>query len=117
MNSKAFYTTIAIDLLRKAAPIFGMSLFLLLSACASMGHEFPAGQVQSIRIGETTQNDIFATFGKPWRTGIENGLKTWTYGDYHYNAFSESETEDLLIKFDKHGKVSSYTYNSTKRAQ
>jgi outer membrane protein assembly factor BamE (lipoprotein component of BamABCDE complex) len=94
-----------------------MAVFLATAGCASMGHEFPAGQVQSIRIGQTTQNDIFTTFGTPWRTGIENGLKTWTYGDYHYSAFQDSETEDLVIKFDKHGVVSAFTYNSTKRAK
>ncbi len=94
-----------------------LSACLLGSGCASMGHEFPAGQVQTIRIGETTENDIFRTFGNPWRTGIDNGLKTWTYGNYRYNAFTDSETEDLVIKFDKRGVVSSFNYNSTKRSK
>ncbi len=92
-------------------------LLIAIIGCANIGHEFPAGQVQTIKIGETTQNDIYTTFGTPWRTGLENGLKTWTYGNYRYSAFSESETEDLVIKFDKRGVVSSYSYNSTKRAK
>ncbi|MDO9105431.1 MAG: outer membrane protein assembly factor BamE [Methylovulum sp.] len=106
-----------VGMLRHVFRGFVLSTALLGSGCASMGHEFPAGQVQTIRIGETTQNDIFTTFGTPWRSGIENGLKTWTYGNYRYNAFTESETEDLVIKFDKRGVVSSYTYNSTKRSK
>jgi len=94
-----------------------ISLFMLCSGCVSVGHEFPAGQVQSIRIGETTQNDVFTTFGSPWRTGIESGLKTWTYGNYYVSAFGENQAEDLVIKFDKRGLVSSYNYNTTKRAK
>ncbi len=94
-----------------------MSCLLMVAGCATVGHEFPAGQVQSIRIGETTQNDVFTTFGTPWRTGIDNGLKTWTYGNYYLTAFGENQAEDLVIKFDKRGVVSSYNYNSTKRAK
>lgn len=96
---------------------FVVAVFLSCAGCASIGHQFPAGQVQTIRIGETTQNDIFTTFGTPWRTGIENGLKTWTYGNYSYNVLTESETEDLVIKFDKRGIVSAFTYNSSKRSK
>ncbi len=113
MNAN-FFTVLS---LRKVFRALVLSLCALGSGCASMGHEFPAGQVQTIRIGETTENDIFRTFGNPWRTGIENGLKTWTYGNYRYNAFTESETEDLVIKFDKRGVVSSFNYNSTKRSK
>lgn len=99
--------------------VCGMLVLAALSGagCATMGHEFPAGQVQAIRIGETTENDIFRTFGNPYRTGLENGLKTWTYGHYRYSAFEESEAEDLVIKFDKRGVVSAFTYNSTKRSK
>jgi outer membrane protein assembly factor BamE (lipoprotein component of BamABCDE complex) len=95
-----------------------MALLLMLSSgCASVGHSFPASQVPTIRIGETTQNDIYTTFGAPWRTGVDNGMKTWTYGDYRYGLFNDSSTEDLVIKFDKRGVVSSFTYNTTKRSK
>ena len=94
-----------------------MSLFLLFSGCASIGHEFPAGQISTIRIGETTQNEIYATFGKPWRTGIDNGMKTWTYGNYRYSLFSDHSAEDLVIKFDKRNVVSAYVFNTTKRSK
>jgi outer membrane protein assembly factor BamE (lipoprotein component of BamABCDE complex) len=90
---------------------------LSLSGCASIGHEFPAGQVQSIRIGESTQSDIANTFGTPWRTGIESGFKTWTYGNYYLSLVGENQAEDLVIKFDKRGIVSSFNYNSTKRSK
>ena len=89
----------------------------LLSGCVTVGHEFPAGQVSSIKIGESTQNDVTNLFGTPWRTGIENGLKTWTYGDYNYSLFGNGNSEDLVIRFNKNNVVSSYTFNSTKRSK
>lgn len=89
----------------------------LMTGCASIGHEFPASQVSTIRIGETTQSDIYTTFGTPWRTGIENGMKTWTYGDYRYSLFNDGSTEDLVIKFDSSGVVASYVFNTSKRSK
>lgn len=94
-----------------------ITMFLLTSGCATLGHEFPAGQVSSIKIGETTQNDIYTTFGAPWRTGLDNGMKTWTYGNYYYSLFSDGSTEDLVIKFDKRGVVASFVFNTTKRSK
>lgn len=94
-----------------------MMMFLLTSGCATIGHEFPAGQVSTIKIGETTQNDIYTTFGNPWRTGLDNGMKTWTYGNYYYSLFSDGSTEDLVIKFDKRGVVASYVFNTSKRSK
>jgi len=103
--------------LRSIAWVVALSMGLLLSGCFSVGHPFPAGQVSAIRIGETTQNDIYTLFGVPWRTGLDNGMKTWTYGDFQYNLFDESSAEDLVIKFDKRGVVSSFSFNTSKRSK
>lgn len=102
---------------RQAACGMVFSGLLALSGCASIGHEFPSGQVSMIRIGVTTQNDIYTTFGAPWRTGVDSGMKTWTYGHYRYSLFSDAETEDLVVKFDSRGVVSSYVFNTTKRSK
>lgn len=118
MKNNVFYSTgFSAGLLRKIAGSLIMAMFLLSSGCATVGHEFPAGQVSTIKIGETTQNDIRATFGNPWRTGMEDGLRTWTYGIYRYSLFDEASTEDLLIRFDKRGVVSSFVFNTTKRSK
>ncbi|HCT99265.1 MAG TPA: hypothetical protein DF614_04120 [Methylococcaceae bacterium] len=97
------------------------AIFLLaanhLTACVTVGHEFPAGNVSSIKVGESTQNDMTNLFGTPFSTGIENGLKTWTYGDYSYNLFGNGNIDELVIRFNKHNIVSSYTFNSTKRSK
>ncbi|MFH1216144.1 MAG: outer membrane protein assembly factor BamE [Pseudomonadota bacterium] len=86
---------------------------LILPGCATVGRDFPVSQIPRIQIGQTTQNDIRAMFGEPWRVGIENGEKTWTYGKYRYAAFSESSTRDLVVRFNPSGVVTSYTYNTT----
>jgi hypothetical protein len=117
MLSDFCYSDRISGVLSKTVGALAMSAFLLTSGCASIGHEFPAGQVPTIRIGQTTQNDIYTTFGAPWRTGIDNGMKTWTYGHYRYSLFSEGETEDLVIKFDNRGIVASYVFNTTKRSK
>ena len=92
----------------------GMIVFaLFLSACATVGKDFPSGKVNEIQIGKTTQAEIEAMFGKPWRTGIEDGFVTWTYGKYKYSAFSQTQTKDLVVRFDNSKIVRSYTFNTT----
>lgn len=112
-----FCSAFRADILRKTFSSLIVLTLLLSSGCASVGHEFPASQVSTIRIGETTQNDIYTTFGSPWRTGIDNGMKTWTYGNYHYSLFSDHSAEDLVIKFDKRGVVAAFVFNTTKRSK
>jgi hypothetical protein len=116
MKTELFWAECSARLLRKSLWLCVLML-LLSSGCASVGHEFPLSQVSTIRIGETTLNDVYTTFGAPWRTGIDNGMKTWTYGNYHYSLFNEGSTEDLVIKFDKRGVVSDFVFNTTKRSK
>ena len=52
-------------------------------------------------------------FGDPWRTGIEDGKRTWSYGRYRYSLFDDAETTDLVVRFNKDGTVSSYVFNTT----
>lgn len=104
-------------LLRKTLGGLAVMIFLMTSGCATVGHDFPTAPVSTIKIGETTQNDIYTTFGAPWRTGLDNGMKTWTYGSYYYSLFSDGSTEDLVIKFDNRGVVASFVFNTTKRSK
>ena len=94
-----------------------LALMLGTAGCASVGHEFPKEQVGTIQIGKTTMDDIRDTFGAPWRVGIENGQKTWTYGKYQYNLFSPAKTTDLVIRFNDQGVVQAYNYNTTDHSQ
>lgn len=85
----------------------------LLAGCATVGEDFATHKVEEITIGETTRDDIQEMFGDPWRTGVEDGKRTWSYGKYRYSLFDDAETTDLVVRFNKDGTVSSYVYNTT----
>jgi outer membrane protein assembly factor BamE (lipoprotein component of BamABCDE complex) len=84
-----------------------------LTGCVSAGHKFEAGNVPMLRVGETTQAEVREFFGPPWRTGLEDGQRTWTYGYYRYSLFAHPTAHDLVVRFDDAGRVDSYTYSST----
>ncbi len=88
-----------------------LACFIGLTGCATVGHEFPVDKVRTLEIGQTTKEEVFDMFGAPWRTGIEDGLTTWTYAHYKKTA-TETMTRDLVIRFDDQGRVVSYTFNS-----
>jgi outer membrane protein assembly factor BamE (lipoprotein component of BamABCDE complex) len=94
-----------------------IAFFVAFTGCFTVGHDFPVDQVSAIKIGKTTQSDIRTMFGSPWRVGMEDGQRTWTYGKYRYSAFSEARTQDLVIRFDDQGKVISFTFNSTEHQE
>jgi outer membrane protein assembly factor BamE (lipoprotein component of BamABCDE complex) len=86
---------------------------LLLAGCATAGREFSESEVRNIRIGQTTQVQVRSMFGPPWRTGLENGQETWTYGAYRYSILAPESSSDLKIRFDANGVVASYAYSTT----
>jgi hypothetical protein len=86
---------------------------LLLAGCLTVGRAFPVDPVRDIKLGATTRDEVRKTFGEPWRTGLEDGQRTWTYGHYRYAALGTTRTRDLVIRFDDKGRVVSYTFNST----
>jgi hypothetical protein len=108
-NARATRTTLGLAL--------GAGFLFFLTACATIGRDFDASKVYDVRIGNTTQAEIQAMFGRPWRVGIEDGKLTWTYGSYHYSAFSEARTKDLVVRFDANNVVVSYTFNTTDAAE
>jgi hypothetical protein len=93
--------------------IVAVAAAVQLAACVSVGDPFSVNAVRRIEIGRTTQEDVRRMFGEPWRTGVDDGQKTWTYGDYRYSLFSEAKTRDLVVRFDDRGIVRGYTFNST----
>ncbi|MFZ5564627.1 MAG: hypothetical protein ACOZBW_11295 [Thermodesulfobacteriota bacterium] len=92
----------------------GMMVFLLATGCATVGKDFSSSAAETIVINKTTIDDIRNMLGEPWRTGIEDGLKTWTYGYYQYRLFGPSDTKDLIIRFNADNTVASYTFNTTR---
>ena len=86
---------------------------MILSSCATAGKDFPESRVAEIHIGKTTQAEIREMFGSPWRVGVEDGLATWTYGKYRYRLLGETNSKDLVIRFDAKNVVTSYSFNTT----
>ncbi len=99
--------------MRNLRPLITLMLLAILSLPAtgcmpSVGRPFPVKQVRQIEIGTTSQIEIRQMFGNPWRTGIEDGFRTWTYGEY-----SVKKTRDLIIRFDDQNVVKSYSFSSS----
>lgn len=90
-----------------------LGTLLLCAGCASVGRPFPVAAVSQIRVGETTREEVRDLFGEPWRTGIEDGKRTWTYAHYRYSLFGGVRTRDLYLRFNDEGVVVSYAFNST----
>jgi hypothetical protein len=88
-------------------------ILLVFSGCATIGKDFPDSKVSEIEIGMTTQDEIRTMFGSPWRIGIEDGQRTWTYGNYSYGLFVEKKAKDLVIRFNDKNVVASYTFSTT----
>ena len=93
-----------------AATAFAVAFF---TGCMTVGRPFPTHEVRQIETGTTTRDEVKRLFGEPWRTGLEDGESTFTYGHYQYSLFGEGTTRDLVVRFDGHGVVSSYSFNST----
>jgi hypothetical protein len=89
-----------------------MTCLIFAIGCASVGRDFPVENVSRIETGKSTQADIIRLFGNPWRTGLENGKITYTYGKYHYSVMSGTATSDLIIRFDEKNVVESYSFNT-----
>ena len=90
-----------------------LALTMTIGGCITLGREFPVDAISKIQKGKTTRTEIDQLFGSPWRTGVDDGMRTWTYAHYRYSLFGESKTRDLVIRFDDKGIVASYTFNST----
>jgi len=92
--------------------LFGLVLSVL-TGCMTVGRRFPVDPIHRLQIGKTKKEDISLMFGQPWRTGIEDGKKTWTYGHYRYSLFGETKTADLVLRFNDNDVLISYTFNSS----
>jgi hypothetical protein len=97
---------------RLLVALAGFLLVAELGGCVTVGGNFPVEQVPNIRIGTDRQVDIERMFGPPWRTGMEDGQKTWTYGDYKWTLVGQTRTRDLVVRFDRNGVVTSYSFSS-----
>jgi len=47
-------------------------------------------------------------FGPPFKKGVQNGHKTWTYEYNFYNVLGNNITKDIIIVFTESGVVKSH---------
>ena len=94
-------------------PIRTLGLAVLCAGCMTVGRDFPVAPVDSVEIGTTTMADVRRLFGEPWRRGVEDGERTWTFAKYHYNVFGATQTRDLKVRFDAKDRVVAFSFNST----
>ena len=113
MNNKGSYANSQYIQLPVIMLALSAVLVMFFAGCATVGQDFPDTNVTDIEIGKTTQDDIRIMFGAPWRVGIEDGQRTWTYGNYSYGLFVEKKAKDLVIRFDDKNVVASYTFSTT----
>ena len=85
-----------------------MMLFGFVMGCGTVGTPFDEKRVTQIQTGTTKKEDIRKLFGKPFRTGIENGRVVWIYEYNAYSALGAGSYKDLIVVFDDRGTVHSH---------
>tara|TARA_B100000686_G_C16745753_1_gene949351 strand:- start:182 stop:490 length:309 start_codon:yes stop_codon:yes gene_type:complete len=82
-------------------------------ACAAVGKPFNESRVSMIVVGKTLKEDVQNLFGKPFRSGIENSNEVWIYEYNAYSIFEKESLKDLIVVFDKEGRVLSHQIMSS----
>ena len=83
-------------------------MILFFSACGTVGKNFDGSLYTKIVKGRTTQKNILAMCGPPFKKGIQNGDSVWTYEYNYVNAFGTDIIKDMIIVFGKNGVVKSH---------
>lgn len=85
---------------------------LLVAGCMTVGGPFPVREVPEIQVGVTTKQDLLDRFGAPYRTGYDDGDRTWTWVHYELSLFGDQRSRDLYVRFGADGRVKSYSFNT-----
>lgn len=76
--------------------------------CGTTGKNFNESLYKNIIAGTTTHKEIQAMFGLPFKKGVQNGSKVWTYEYNAYNSLGNDTTKDMVIVFTPSGVVKSH---------
>jgi hypothetical protein len=82
--------------------------FLFVCGCGSTGKNFNESLYRNIIAGTTTDKEIQAMFGSPFKKGVQNGSKVWTYEYNAYNSLGSDITKDIVVIFTPSGVVKSH---------
>lgn len=86
---------------------------LLLSACATVGNDFDHALVATVKSGTTTKAEVLGLFGKPFKTGMQNGSEIWIYETNTYSVSGNDTSKNFTLVFDKSGVVQSHQMMSS----
>ncbi len=89
----------------KGLVLICVAVFLLLSGCGSVGKDYDSSKVKDIQSGTTTKADIEAMFGKPYKTGVQNGHPVWVYEKSTYSAIGKDVSKSIIVEFDNNDVV------------
>ena len=96
---------------KKCARVLNIILLislLFVYGCGSTGKNFNESLYKNIIAGTTTHKEIQAMFGSPFKKGVQNGSKVWTYEYNAYNSLGNDITKDMVIVFTPSGVVKSH---------
>lgn len=84
--------------------------FLFFTGCGTAGKEIDTAQIDKVIHGQTTENDILAMFGEPYKKGIQNSKKVWVYEYNKYRVIGNDSSQNLIFVFDENGVVTSHQF-------
>lgn len=87
----------------------------LLSACSTYGKPVTQAQLDQIKQGETTREELLSSFGTPLavaRNSDGSQVMSWGYAKVGF-AGSSYKNQALSVVLDSSGKVLSYTTTET----
>jgi hypothetical protein len=85
---------------------------ILAPGCVTIGRDFSTTPVTNIRKDVTTQQEIFGSFGEPYRKGIEDGYETWSYSYNYWELGQLRDSKELTVVFNKDNTVRAYSFNA-----
>jgi outer membrane protein assembly factor BamE (lipoprotein component of BamABCDE complex) len=85
---------------------------VLLTSCVTTGRNFPS-DVDWVVKNTTSEEDVELMLGAPSAVGSSSGVKTWTYGYYHYSVWNNASYKELKIYWNPNRTVQSFTFTSS----
>ena len=96
--------------MRHKTRLIFLGIIFILAGCGTVGKDFNAPKAKNIVNGISTQEDIKMIFGKPFKTGVQNGKPIWVYEHNYYHLISDNASKNLIIVFNPNGVVQSHQF-------
>ena len=77
---------------RKARRLALAAVLLCAAGCITVGRDFNSAELGWLQGSRTGKGEVYRMLGDPFRTGVDQGKITWSYGYYRYRVFGETCT-------------------------